>query len=188
MKRTEFNAITSGVSGAFGNQLVMRIINGVQVIGRFPSASKVPPTDKQKSVTERFKAATAYAKQVMKNLSLKDLYSTLRVGKGGVFATAVADYFHAPKIDTVILEDYNGTVGSKVLVVATDNVKVDSVAVQILTSGGNLLEEGQAAFDPDTGQWQYTATQQNEDLQGSVIVVTAKDLPGNETKSETVMA
>jgi hypothetical protein len=45
------------------------------------------------------------------------------------------------------------------------------------------LESG-AAVNTSGTIWQYTASQNNENLRGDKIVITASDLPGNVTAEE----
>lgn len=187
MKRKEFNAISSGASGKFGDQVTLVIRNGEQLICKCKGPSSVPPTEKQKGVTSRFKRAAAWATNIIKDLSVKEFYRALTKGKGSAYTTAVADYCKSPEIIEVVLTYYNGAVGGRVVVNATDNVKVETVTVKVLTPAGDLLEGGPAVLEPDTGHWSYEATQPNENVSGSQIIVTATDIPGNETIAEITL-
>ena len=78
------------------------------------------------------------------------------------------------------MSEYNGTAGSMIIVNAKDDFRVARVKVSIHSSTGVLVEEGDAILDPiKRSLWNYTVTQNNPVLSGSVISAIATDLPGN---------
>ena len=97
----------------------------------------------------------------------------------------MGDYLNAPEISNVNTSGYSGNAGNKILVHATDDFSVESVTVRIELADGTLVEEGAATELPF--HWEYVATAANAALGGTKIMVTAKDLPQNETEKVIVL-
>lgn len=188
MIQKEFNAISTGASGKFGNQVTLRIRGKRLIICKNRSASSVPPTENQLEVQSIFKRAAAYGRKVIKNLDLRRLYKAAAKEGASAYNAAVADYFQAPEIVEVLTTGYTGNVGEKILVDAKDNVRVAGVHVEIFTATGDLLESGEAVLPADQVEWSYAAQLENAAASGSRIVVTATDMPGNITVQEVVLA
>jgi hypothetical protein len=92
----------------------------------------------------------------------------------------VRDFLKPPVVKKIDVSNYKGAVGSVIVVNAKDDFRVALVKVSIHSSTGVLVEEGNAILDPVKRRlWNYTATQNNATLTGSVISATATDLPGN---------
>lgn len=58
---------------------------------------------------------------------------------------------------------------------------VTQVKVRILAADNTLIEEGIAALDEISEDWNYVATAGNNPLEGTKVEVTAFDIPRNET-------
>jgi hypothetical protein len=62
-----------------------------------------------------------------------------------------------------------------------------TVKVGIEKSDGTLIEEGNAAIQPDGLNWQYTTTTANGNNAGNKLLITATDLPGHSiTEQKTI--
>jgi len=61
------------------------------------------------------------------------------------------------------------------------------VKVKIANAAGDVLEQGDAVLQDNALDWVYTATVVNDVLQGSVVTVSAKDLPANEAVKDVVL-
>jgi hypothetical protein len=180
MARIVKNDLVRGARGNFGKQFVYKKRGKQTHIASMPDTSNVIPTLVQVQVRELFSLAALYAKAAMFNPEIKKQYKE-KAGDGATaFNVAVRDYFKAPVVKSIDPSNYNGSVGSKLIVTAKDDFRVVSVKVAIKTATGDLVEEGEAHLNPDNlAQWIYTATQDNATLAGSVITATAKDRPGN---------
>lgn len=187
MKQIEFNSISTGCSGNFANQVVLRRRAGTLLVCKVPTASSVPPTDEQTGVRNTFKEAASYAKYAIKDKDIRKIYRGVAKRGVSVYNTAVADYFQAPKILAVSTKAYTGMAGDIIEVRAEDDVLVTGVTVELFSADGQLLESGEAVMPENKPDWQYTATQANANLTGTRVVATAKDLPGNETFEELVL-
>lgn len=174
-----------GTSGALGDELVFRQRAGKTIISLPPVPRPDNPTDEQNSIRTKFQEATRYARTIMANPTLKELYAARAKGGVTAFNLAFADFFKAPEIIAVDLDDYTGAVGNTITVLATDNFKVQTVFVSIQDDEGNLVEEGAAVINADNDDfWTYTATTANATPAAGTVIVRASDLPGNMTVQE----
>lgn len=183
MARSDDNVLTHGLKGKVGDLLVFKCVNGKTIVSKVPSKSGREPSEKQAQVQEHFQEAVIYGKTVMVTPELKVLYETLVPEGKSVYQVALADFLNAPKIKEIDLNRYTGQAGSIISVRATDDFKVKSVEVSIFASNGNLVEQGQAAPEPNGFDWIYKAQVTNDGTSGDKIVVKASDLPGNTTSS-----
>jgi hypothetical protein len=179
MAKSKNNVLTYGLSGKIGDLLVFRQRDGITIVSKMPEQQKAV-SEKQKANRERFQQAAIYAKIAVEAAETKDLYSEQAKKRKGITAynVAVADFFNAPDIDTVDLSAYTGAVGEQIRIIVSDDFAVKSVHVKINNADGFLVEEGYASRSAGN-LWIYTATQNNESLDGDRILITASDLPGN---------
>lgn len=133
-------------------------------------------------------AAVAWARLATKDPRLHALYTSFAKDGQSVYHLAVSDYFKAPDITGIMLDAYGGRVADPITVTALDNVCIESVTVGIFLPGGQLLEQGQAFTEDDQDTWIYLAAKPNTQLQGTSIVVTAKDLPGNTSLKQLLLS
>ena len=141
-------------------------------------------TDSQKEQRRRFQQATFYAKAAIADPDTKAAYAGSAKKGQTAYNVAVADFFHAPDIESVDLSHYTGQPGDTILIRATDDFMVKEVKVTITNADGSLVEKGDAAPDAGGYLWTYTATQVNDNLEGDKIEIAASDLPGNITREE----
>lgn len=136
-----------------------------------------------------FKKAIKYAKKI-KNNNL-DLYGKYEEMAKVKHLTAynliliVKDYLSVPEITEVNVDGYNGTVGSKITIEASDVLDLPKVMVEILKADGTSLEAGKASLVD--GDWVYTATIANSDHSGTKIHIKAYDIPGNVSEKEVIL-
>ena len=90
-----------------------------------------------------------------------------------------------PEITEVNVDGYNGTVGSKITIEASDVLDLPKVMVEILKADGTSLEAGKASLVD--GDWVYTATIANSDHSGTKIHIKAYDIPGNVSEKEVIL-
>jgi hypothetical protein len=150
-------------------------------ITRMPSINKdLVPTDKQVQVRELFAEAAIYARGAISDPDLKKEYKKKAKPGRTAYNIAFRDFLKAPVVKSIDVGKYTGVPASTIVISAKDDFRVAEVIVSIRTAAGLLVEEGNAILNPvkrDT--WIYTATQNNTALAGSMILVTARDLPGN---------
>lgn len=177
------NSIMRGSSGALGNELVFRQRAGQTIMSLPAVPGPDNPTDEQLGVRSRFKEAIAYARTAIANPALKAAYRAKTSKIASPFNTAMADFCKAPVITKVDVSNYNGSAGSTILINATDDFKVQAVHVSIFNGAGDVIEEGAAIVNPESGDY-WTFTLPNAIPDGALIKVQASDLPGNVTMQE----
>jgi hypothetical protein len=183
MTKIKNNPLLKGASGMLGDVVVYRQVKGGVVMANKPKPSGTVSED-QLEVQNKFKKAANYAKRQMADPASKALYEIAKGDKiPSAYAAAVRDYLRAPTIDQVDLAGYGGQVGDKILILASDDFRVESVFVTILSAANAVIESGDAVQTPN-GEWEYTATAANPEAAASKFQVQAKDKPGNVTLSE----
>lgn len=189
MAKSMFNVITYGLSGLVGNLLVFRQRHGKTVVANRPRKSTKPPKPNQIKNERNFTRAAKYAYSVMSNETLKQQYARAAKLGQSAFNVAFADYFKSPEFyDDVQLGHYTGLVGQKIEVSVIDDFRVNRVEVLIVSSDGELIEQGQAEQTANELDWVYTTTAQIDEVSGVRISFTAFDLPGNKTVLEKTIA
>ncbi|MCK7555979.1 hypothetical protein MKQ70_13490 [Chitinophaga sedimenti] len=174
-----FNAISSGARGQFGKQVVVYYRYGKQIIAKAPRKRPGRGTHGQERTKACFREGAHWSAKVRKSAQLHAVYKQGLYGGLNVHNLAIADFLQAPVIHGVEIGD------SGIVVTATDNFKVASVTVRVYNRNGQLVESGKAAPE-DRDAWRYVPGKQH--LDGCRIVVSAKDLPGNEAVKEMVIA
>lgn len=175
-------------SGTVGKELtITKRKSGKIQIGKHRKKSSVPATEKQLEIQRRFKNSSIYARAAMKNPDVKAEYQAAAKDDQSAYNLALRDAFKAPEITLVNTAEYTGAIGSKITVRAFDDFRVASVKVKIANAAGEVLEQGDALLQDNALDWIYTATVLNDVLLGSVITVSAKDLPANEAVKEVVV-
>lgn len=135
-------------------------------------------TKGQTAYHEKLQKAILYGKNVVSDPDKKAVYNASVKPGRNAFNVAVADFLSAPNIKKVDLTKYTGQPGENIIIEVTDNFQVIKVHVQIINNDGSIVEEGYGIKGPDN-TWTYTATIDNDRLDGDRITVTAFDMPEN---------
>ena len=175
MAQVRNNIIIQGLSGSLGSQLVIKQDKAGRTI------VAVPPTiDPNRVYTadelvrqEKFRDAAVYAKGAKSQSAYVEKAAGTPLTPYNV---AIADWFHAPEINEINIDAWNGGVGQVIRIQAVDDVKVAQVNVVIMDNTNAVLEQG-AAVQAEGAWWDYITTATAE--AGAKIAVTAMDLPGN---------
>jgi len=188
MAESKKNLATEGLSGRVGNFVFRRRKSDDKVfVSRVPVQSEEEPSESQKVVHRKFQKAIVYGKSAISDPATQELYAAKAAGGRSAFNVAVADFFNAPQIEEINLDNYTGQVGSTIAITVTDDFMVSEVHVKIENQDGTLVEEGEAQPGNTEFEWVYTGTVLNESLAGDKITVTAYDMPGNKDQSITEM-
>jgi hypothetical protein len=182
MATQEKNVVTYGLSGKIGDLLLFRQIHGKTVVSKIPAYSGTV-SEKQMEHRKRFQQAVIYAKAAIVSPETEERYKAAAKKGKYPFNVAVGDFFNAPDIHNIDLSEYTGSAGEKIRITVDDDIAVKSVKVEIRNADGSLVEEGNATQSAG-GLWIYTATRDNDNLEGDKITVTVSDLPGNITHEE----
>ncbi|MFA0962074.1 hypothetical protein AB9P05_09725 [Roseivirga sp. BDSF3-8] len=179
------NVWVEGASGAARKgSIVYRQRMGRTLVSGRPSSSSVPATDRQIAHRERFNRATVYAKLALQNDQLRERYEDAAAGtRLSAYNMAVRDSLKAPKIETISLDEYDGTTGSRIFVLAYDDFELKSLKVRLHNGAGNTLQEGDATLADDRALYAYTLT---ADVTSTPVYATAiaEDHAGNVTEYE----
>jgi len=184
MAESKNNVITHGLAGLVGDLIVFRNRGGKTFVSSKPKERTGEPSEAQKQHHRRFQEATIYAKGAISDPAVKADYEAKVTGNETPYNVAVADFFHAPDIETVDLSKYSGKKGETITIRATDDFKVTEVRVTIYNADGTEVEQGLAVVSANGLDWVYTTTADNASLDGDRIVIRASDLPGNVTEEE----
>jgi len=175
MAKVRNNVIVRGLSGSFGEQMVIRIDKaGRTIVSNKPEfdENRVFTSDQQ-AQQEKFREAVAYAKDVKE----EEVYVTKAEGTPmSPYNVAMADWFHAPEVKEIDLDAWTGGSGQPIRIRAMDDVKVTEVTVVITDAEDAVLEQGGAGFD---GQWWIYTTTTNITEPTPNVLVSVKDLPGH---------
>jgi hypothetical protein len=182
MAKSKQNLVTFGLSGKLGDLLVFRQVGGQTIVSMAPEPPKTV-SEKQAAHRKRFQQAMVYAKSAVESPETGEKYKAAAKKLQTPVNVAVADFFNAPDIENIDLTEYSGNEGDKIRITVSDDFAVKYVKVRIINADGSLVEEGEAVLSAGD-LWIYTAVQNNENLSGDKIVITASDLPGNVVSDE----
>jgi hypothetical protein len=87
-------SIFQGFSGKLGNQVVFRRRGNKTILSAYPHKTDKKPTEKQLAVQRKFRAASAYAKKVMNDPVLCELYKSRANNGKSVYNIIIADFFN----------------------------------------------------------------------------------------------
>ena len=178
------NDLVFGSSGRIGKMLVFRQRGGKTFISKRPKPKETEDSEKQVVVKERFKEGVLYAKAVVDDPARKAVYQEKATDLVSAYNLAFSDYFKAPEIKNINVENYNGAVGDTIIIKAVDDFKVDKVLVTIKDSSNAEIESGAAVVGTNGSDWVYFAKQANATPLGSKLIIKASDIPGNITTEE----
>jgi hypothetical protein len=183
----EQNAVMHGTSGMLNKQVVIRQQGGRTLMGYRPKKRTSPPSAKQLARQETFKEAVKYAKDAMKNEMVRAMYEARETAFVTAFNLAVRDYLKKPEIKAVLQDEYTGMAGSRLLIVAYDDMEVSRVRVRLHNGAGTTYEEGEATLAADKPVFEYVLQNDVPAGQNVMATVTAIDVPGNTTENEAVI-
>ncbi len=182
MATSKNNVLTHGLSGTVGDLLVFRNKGGKVIVANKPKERTSEYTEGEKAHQQLFQRATLYGKAVLADPAKKAAYNAAAKDGQSAYNVAVADFFHAPDIDTIDISGYTGKVGDSIKITVTDNFQVSEVTVSIYNADGTEVEHGAAVQSANPSEWIFTAKLANESVEGDRIEVKAYDLPGNESE------
>jgi hypothetical protein len=184
---TKRKDLTKTYSGIFGNQVVMKSKRGKLIMTIQPPKPVQRPSMKQLEWRRKFRAASNYAKNILKDPERLSFY-TSKLRKGlTTYNLALKDILNPPSIQKIDTSGYHGNPGDKIRVTADDIFALVKVAIRIVDANRNMVEEGVCVFSLPTGTYDYSATKVVPDLSRVTVKVTARDMPGNETVKVAVM-
>ena len=174
-------------SGIFGHQMLLRSRRKNTVMTIEPVKNSKTCTENQEKIRERFRTGASWAKDILKNPDLYELYlAKARDGKTP-YTVALTDYLRPPKILLIDTANYSGAEGDEVIVSAVDDVKVMQVEVAITGANGVQVEKGVCTRSQFGNFWTYVATAVVETTAGLTITAWATDIPGNKAAAHITL-
>jgi len=174
-------------SGIFGNQVLLRSRRKNTVLTIEPVKNSKTYTEGQERVKDRFRNGAAWAKEILKDPDLYELYlARARDGKTP-YTVALTDYLRPPKILMIDTANYTGAEGDEVIVSAVDDVMVMQVEVAITGANGVQVEKGVCTRSQFGNLWTYVATAAVENTAGITITAWATDIPGNKAEAHVTL-
>jgi hypothetical protein len=163
MAKVRNNVIVRGVSGGFGEQVVLRQMrDGSTVVAKMPDFSRRKFSTLQKAHQIRFQRAAAYAKAARGN----PIYAEIAAGTlKNAYNVALSDWSHPPVIHKV--ERVEGCIR----VWASDNVRVARVQVTVFGQEG-IREQGEGVRG-EGDLWEYVSSAEGQ------VLAEVWDLAGN---------
>ena len=96
------------------------------------------------------------------------------------YILAMADWYGAPRVLQIDVDEWTGRVGQTIRVKARDNVRVERVWLVIRDVWEKVLEMGEAVqSEPGSPWWNYTTTAVVPMTPFPLVEAIAWDLPGN---------
>lgn len=186
MGKIKGNVVTKGFSGAFGEDITFRQVDGETFFAK-RSQKIVVPSEQQLNVRNKFAEATLYAGTVIENPEVNQNYKVMANLQNlkSSFVAAVADYLTMPELGGVSTAAYKGNVGDIISIASKVQYKIISIDVSILSQDGTVLESGKAVARKS--KWLYVATAVNTQVTGSRLVLIAYDRQGKESRLELVL-
>ncbi|MBN1430538.1 MAG: hypothetical protein JXB07_19360 [Anaerolineae bacterium] len=176
MAKVRRNLVVAGLSGALGDQLIVKqYMDGRTIICKRPTFAedRVFSAD-QKTHQQAFREASLYAKQAAKAEAI--YVEKARGTSKNAYNIALGDWFHPPEIGEIDLSGWSGQVGEPIRVKALDDVMVKRVTLAIVDGQDEPIEQGEAK-QVDELWWVYVTTQ--EAPRQVRVIAVAEDLPGN---------
>lgn len=177
MTRVILNGTLKGLRGKIGNLIFRQLPDGTTVMtqaqpkknSREKKRAKRKRSEAQQAHNSRFQDAVFYASTAAKT---EPVYAELAAltPTWTAYNHALHDWFHAPDIYCIAQQD------GRILVDASDDVRVTKVKVTILDAEGGVLEAGEAIGEEDDW-WEFASR-----AQGKTVIAEARDLAGNVTK------
>lgn len=137
---------------------------------KYEGIKKMPQEALREAATH---AAFSYAEEVYVNKA--------RRNNTTVYSIALTDWFGAPSVREIDVDEWTGRVGETIRVKARDNIKVAAVFVVIRSANGNVLEMGEALQSGTAGSpwWNYTTRSRVSITPFPSVEAIAYDLAGN---------
>ncbi|GAO45602.1 hypothetical protein [Flavihumibacter petaseus] len=189
MSKITENELVNKARGKMSDQFMYRTRGENTFISKLPKRDKTKaPHENQVRVRDKFSDAQQYARVAISDPDLKAEYQQHLPSGKAAYNAALKDYLTAPEVQEVDTAAYEGIAGNPIVVLAVDDFRVVEVSISIHTASGLLVEEGFAQLSPVfRRRWTYTTLHDNPQLAGSVVKVTAKDLPGNPGTAEVTL-
>lgn len=174
-----YNIVMLGPNGRLGNELE----NPQTHLEKIMLANKTGFDDSPKSAEadKTHPAAMREASTYANFARAQEVYvNKARRTEVTPYYVALADWFGAPKVLEMNVDDWTGEIGQKIYVKARDNVKVTHISVVIRDGNDRVLETGEAVQSvTGSAWWSYTTKSRVKMKPFPIVEAIAQDLAGN---------
>jgi hypothetical protein len=180
------NPLTKGASGMIGGTMVFRSFNGKTYIYNRPSKPKTQSSI-QKENRLRFKMATNFAKQMMKDPAKKEEYKQIagKMKLPNAYTAAVTEYMRRSAVKEIDTSGYSGKEKEEIKITASKKgFEVEVVEVIIVDVKGHVVEQGKAV-KTGTEEWSYLTSRSAVSMKALQITARARERTGNYTDRKT---
>ncbi|MCK9422499.1 MAG: hypothetical protein M0Q38_07865 [Bacteroidales bacterium] len=172
-----------GFTGKIGDSgMYRRVVNGKVIIQTCPRKKKNKNKnagDHWSDQNKRFHQAIQWASIIVRNDEIKALYAGVARGSNSANTMAIKDYLRPAVIGAVLTTGYQGRAGYGILIRVENIVPVKTVTVTIESVTGERIESGPATRQLSGSEWKYITTCANPSYRGSLLRISACDLPGH---------
>jgi hypothetical protein len=178
MAQVKLNKIIEGFSGRVG-EIVFRTYRGKTYFAQRPSKPE-KESEGQRNTRTKFKMATEYAKQMMKDHERKAYYAkkAKKLALPNAYTAAITDYMRNPEIQRLDVSKYKQPGGHITVFARKKDFQLERVSLVVTSSDDVVLEQGAAEYS-DVGVWKYQSSLTS--LKGDTsykVFVTAVDQQG----------
>ena len=188
MARSSNNVLTRNYTGKVAGQYSLRMKGNQSILAGLPKPRKErSDTEKTKAIKRKFSLAVIYGKKAIASPELKAAYQAIAKKNQSAYNAAMLDALKGPELTNLRTDGYSGAAGQSLIVQATDNFRVTKVSFGLFAPNGSLLEEGDAIMDDNGFDWIYTTKSEIPSPAGTLIRISAEDIPKNRTILEVVV-
>jgi hypothetical protein len=181
MARITLNPTINGLSGKMDGWVYRQQNGRTSVMPHHPQKPG-RPTAAQRKGRERFRAAHAYASEVLSDPLRRELYQNIGAARNQPpNALLISIFLTPPTIERIERNGYDGRAGHALKAIVTDAIEVVDVSFQLRTTAGAVLESGPAV--KDHGIWLYHTTSQLPAGAECQIEITARNRARAEGKA-----
>jgi len=168
MAKVRMNHLMKALSGSIGGLVFRQMPDGSVLVSKAPDFSSRKFSKGQKDHQQRFREASAYARNAAKT---QPVYAELaKATMRTAYNIALSDWFNPPVVHQVQQRD------GRIFVEASDNVMVAKVVITMLDEEGNIVEMGEG-IRGEGDWWEYIPK-----TTGETVIVEAWDLARNVTR------
>ena len=144
-----------------------------------PKKSPIQASDTQLQVRRKFKVASHWAKEALRDPATLASYTAMASGMKSPYVMAITNYLCPPEVTQIITTGYSGNTGETISVVVSGKFPVTGVRVKIKDPSGDDIEQGPCTEDLSADCWVYTAEKMITGIKGLTVTAEAFDFPNH---------
>jgi hypothetical protein len=181
------NIVTEGLSGMLGDVVVFRQLRGKTIMANRPR-KPTRQSELQRENRQRFRAATLFAREAMKDPEKKERYrvKARKLNLPNAYTAAITDYLRKPTVNSVKCKgrsgDYISVNASKkgFTLASVEVIMTDAQGSPLITQAATLKDRGSNQWVARLPVALNAAAHRYKDCQ---VIVVATDHTGNMVRS-----